>query len=300
MGGSPEPRNRQGTVRRPAAELKPRTASPPGSLRLRSSPRDGGGVQPVVDGGAAAASVPDPERVPSACPAGPRARLPVTSMRSPGHRHDGRRVRHRPRAEREQVRPGRAGPWNSPRIHYHPSMARSAISTSFTFREPRGSGKADVQQIASDSKPRGGVHILITSADGRAISDADARQEHVRLGGKAALVAFAKAGLKVRSKVRVEHAPGIRTHGKSSRPRTRAASLGAPPGRRLKVAESEAVLAKIAAASLDLFPTLEQAYSYLQSPNFAGTGKDARELVRAGAAATVLGRLDELRYGGQG
>lgn len=83
-------------------------------------------------------------------------------------------------------------------------------------------------------------------------------------------------------------------------PRARAVALGAVPGKRLRANTADLVIKKIATQSLDVFATLDNAEHYLRAPNFAGTGKDARELVRAGAAATVLGRLDELRYGTQG
>jgi hypothetical protein len=82
--------------------------------------------------------------------------------------------------------------------------------------------------------------------------------------------------------------------------RARAEAVGAKPGEPLKDAAAKAVLKRIAEGTTDIFSSVDKAESYLKSPNFAGSGKDAFHLIKAGGTATVLGRLDELRFGSQG
>jgi hypothetical protein len=83
-------------------------------------------------------------------------------------------------------------------------------------------------------------------------------------------------------------------------PRARAKAAGAAPGERLNADQARAVLLKIAEDSKDLFVTVANAETYLGNTNFAGTGKSALGLIKQGGAATVIGRLDELRFGPQG
>jgi len=59
-------------------------------------------------------------------------------------------------------------------------------------------------------------------------------------------------------------------------------------------------LERIAEDASDLFLKPARAAEFLGTTNFAGTGKRAVDLVKAGAAATVIARLDELRFGSQG
>lgn len=88
--------------------------------------------------------------------------------------------------------------------------------------------------------------------------------------------------------------------GFSGDPRDRAEAVGAKPGLRLPQNDADAILQIIASETVDLFLTVENAKTYLQAKNFAGSGKNALELIKAGGTATVLGRLDELRFGSQG
>lgn len=88
--------------------------------------------------------------------------------------------------------------------------------------------------------------------------------------------------------------------GKFGNPRVRAIAAGAQPGDRLPINQARAVLDRIAAEAADLFGDQDQARAYLNAKNFAGSGKNALDLVRIGGAATVIGRLDELRFGSQG
>lgn len=79
-----------------------------------------------------------------------------------------------------------------------------------------------------------------------------------------------------------------------------ALTLGGPPGVKLGEFETDAVLRKIVASARDIFASEELAEDYLATASFDSSKRNARVLVAAGMTATVLSKLDELRYGTRG
>ena len=76
--------------------------------------------------------------------------------------------------------------------------------------------------------------------------------------------------------------------------------FGAPPGRKLTLEAAQSVLTRIAEDATDLFSSSARALEYLNHRGFDDHERSAIDLIQSGAAASVIGRLDELRFGTQG
>lgn len=81
--------------------------------------------------------------------------------------------------------------------------------------------------------------------------------------------------------------------------RERAMSLGGAPGVRLSKTAAKAVLARVSRESLDLFDSEDRAKEFLERPG-PGDSASPLDMIEKGQTASVLVKLDQLRYGPQG